>query len=159
MSHEITITVYTYNELSDDAKQRARDWYRRISEFDEWWESTYEDAKATGIKITNFDLNYRTISGEFISYAEETKDNILANHGNSCPTWKTANAAKFPIGDDNIDDYTDEYYRIANEFLHDILEDYLVMLHKEWKYLRSNECVEENIRCNEYEFTADGEIA
>jgi len=37
------ITVYQFDELSDRAKERARDWYREASVNDDWWDSVYED--------------------------------------------------------------------------------------------------------------------
>lgn len=39
-----TITLYKYEELSDTAKEKARDWYRQAGYHDEWWDSVYEDA-------------------------------------------------------------------------------------------------------------------
>lgn len=38
-------TIYTFDELSESAKEKARDWYR-VGGFDyEWYDSVYEDAK------------------------------------------------------------------------------------------------------------------
>lgn len=39
-----TATVYTYAELSDKAKEKARDAYREGHLDYEWWDSVYEDA-------------------------------------------------------------------------------------------------------------------
>lgn len=36
-------TVYTYNELSDKAKERARNWYREGNLDYDWWDCLYED--------------------------------------------------------------------------------------------------------------------
>src|SRR3546814_15803078 len=39
----IETTVFTFDELTDAAKERAREWYR-ISNLDyEWWDCTYDD--------------------------------------------------------------------------------------------------------------------
>ena len=48
-------TVYTYDELTDKAKERARNWYRQ-GHFDyEWWDYLYEDfakrAQELGIEL------------------------------------------------------------------------------------------------------------
>jgi hypothetical protein len=40
----VTTTVYTYAELSDEAKEKARDRYRENNLDYEWWDSVYEDA-------------------------------------------------------------------------------------------------------------------
>lgn len=42
--HTISTTVYKFDELSDKAKERARDWYREGGLGYEWWDSVYEDA-------------------------------------------------------------------------------------------------------------------
>ena len=36
-------TVYLFNELSDYAKEKAREWYREGALDYEWWDSVYED--------------------------------------------------------------------------------------------------------------------
>lgn len=41
-------TLYTYNELSDNAKEKARDWYREGGFDYEWWDFSYETIKEIG---------------------------------------------------------------------------------------------------------------
>lgn len=47
-----TITTYTkvydFEELNEEAKDTARQWWRELSQHDEWWDYTYEDAKTIG---------------------------------------------------------------------------------------------------------------
>ena len=43
MARVIEKTIYQFDELSDRAKERARDWFREGNGQDEWWDSTYED--------------------------------------------------------------------------------------------------------------------
>lgn len=40
----VSRTIYTFEELSDAAKEKARDWYREGALDYEWWDSVYEDA-------------------------------------------------------------------------------------------------------------------
>jgi hypothetical protein len=51
----LTQTAYTYDELSDAAKETARDWYRQGALDYEWWNFVYDDAdqiaKILGIEI------------------------------------------------------------------------------------------------------------
>lgn len=42
-----TITVYKFSELSEKAKDRARQWYTETLDYD-WWDSVYEGAKMDG---------------------------------------------------------------------------------------------------------------
>lgn len=44
-------TVYTYEELSDDAKEAARQWFRDALSGDEWWDTVYEDADAVASRL------------------------------------------------------------------------------------------------------------
>lgn len=44
MPRTIETTVYQFSELSDKAKETARDWYRSAAFDHEWWDFVYEDA-------------------------------------------------------------------------------------------------------------------
>lgn len=44
MAKQITITAYTFDELSDKAKDKARERHRDMNVIGDWWDSTYEDA-------------------------------------------------------------------------------------------------------------------
>lgn len=162
--------VYQYDELSEKAKEKARDWFREASSGDEWWESTYEDAERVGIKIFSFDIdrgNY--CEGKFICGGEEAAHKIEKEHGETCETYKTAKAylaARDKIiseaKKDANGDFEDERELDAAldeceaEFLKSILEDYRIILQKEYEYQNSDEVVAENIRANEYEFSENG---
>lgn len=53
---DITTTVYQYHELSDDAKEKARDWFREVSAGDDFFsESVFEDA-ATIADLMGLDI-------------------------------------------------------------------------------------------------------
>ena len=56
MPHIIKKTVYFFNELSDDAKEKARNWYRNGALDYEWWDCTFEDAK-TCLALLGFTVN------------------------------------------------------------------------------------------------------
>ena len=43
MPQIITTTVFTIDELSDKAKERARSWYREEGLFDQWYDYIYDD--------------------------------------------------------------------------------------------------------------------
>ena len=53
---DITTTVYQYHELSDEAKEKARDWFREVSAGDDFFsESVFEDA-ATIADLMGLDI-------------------------------------------------------------------------------------------------------
>ena len=139
----ITTEIFTFDELSDEAKEKAREWYRDGALDYDWWESTYEDAANIGLKITAFDLHHGTIEGKLIFSIEDSIEKILTDHGPECETHKTALQYK------NTTDPDDYEYAL--------LEDYRIMLQHEYNYLMSDEAVDDMITCNEYTFTVSGE--
>lgn len=151
-----TINLYEFSELSEKAKETALQNLWDINVDYNWWESVYEDAANVGIKITSFDIDRRQISGEFEQSAPETVESILSNHGKDCETYKTAMRYKncFDLPSDETDE--DKLEQDADEFLKDILEDYLIILHKEFEYLTSEEAILETIAG--YTFTESGKL-
>lgn len=170
---EITTKIHTFDELGDKAKEKARDWYRNCSAFDDWWECVYEDAERVGLKITEFDIARGSyVKAHFLGSAEETAHAIEKEHGEGCDTYATAEAylkeragiiKASPKDTDGITadlDYLDECLQeLGENFLHDLEEDYLVHLRKEYEWLMSDEQVDESITANGYEFTEDGKKA
>jgi hypothetical protein len=165
--------VYPFDELTDDAKQTALEQLADINVDFEWWEFTYEDAANVGIKITGFDLDRGSYcEGDFILDAEEVANKIIAEHGESCETYKTAkdflDAAKVIKekfeSDVNYDpeykeyNESDDYEDAVEEFKQFILEDYRIILQHDYEYLTGEEAIVRTIEANDYEFTADGKI-
>jgi len=169
----ITRTLYSFDELSEDAKEAAINNCRDYNANYDWWEFTFEDAANAGLKITSFDLDRsRHAEGEWITSARECAQSILDEHGETCETYKTSEAFlaerdglvdAWPKDEDgefeNEGDLDDELDDIESEFLKSIVEDYSIMLQKEYEYLYSDEAIQETIEANEYEFTEDGEQA
>jgi hypothetical protein len=162
----IETTVYQFKELSDEAKEKAREWYRDGALDYEWWDFTYLDAADIGLKITEFDLDRnRHAKGNFTESAEDVAKAIKENHGPDCETYKTAQAYLVELAAVKTEAEKDEDYNtgddldtddIDREFLHSLLEDYSIMLQHEYEYLLSDESVDETIMANEYTFTEEG---
>lgn len=137
----------------------------------EWWDFTIDDAKNIGLIIDEFDLDRGAFCrGKFVDGATECADKIIKEHGDTCETYTTA--AAFLKERDNVVDTAErdengdinewELDKILDaveaEFLHDILEDYRIILQKEYEYLTSEAAILEMIEANDYEFTKDGRI-
>lgn len=166
-----TINIYSFNELSEEAKQKAIEEFYDINVCFNWWESTYEDAKNIGIKINSFDLERnRHAKGDFLYSACEVAANILKEHGENCETYKTAETfieEWQPIFNDYMNEES-EYFEsresegklqdIESDFLESLLEDYAMILEKDFQYLMSKEAIIETIEANEYEFYEDGTL-
>jgi hypothetical protein len=168
-----TINIYTFDELSDKAKDRARGWWRQGALDYGWWECIYEDAERIGLKISGFDTGRSCeIEGNFIGTPEETAEKILAEDGEG---WADLVAesraykktlAEFMATAEKDEDgelatYALEADRedIDKEFLYALLQGFLSELRDEAEHLQSDEVADEMITVNEYEFTEDGGIA
>jgi hypothetical protein len=170
----ITRNLFTFDELSEEAQDKALDSLRDINLHFDWWDGVYYDADNIGLKITGFDLDRnRHATGNFVNSAAYTADRILTEHGNQCDTYELAD--KFKTEHDRLSDLSDELSKtdkwdnmakvdgeltdLENEFLADLLECYASMLQREYEYLYSDEAIKETIMANSYEFTEDGERA
>jgi hypothetical protein len=166
----IRTKVYSFNELNKDAKQKAIENNCEINIFSDWWDSIYEDAKNVDLKITSFDLDRnRHCKGEFYNSAISTAEKIINEHGKSCETFKTATnfiAEWQPIFNSYMDETNEDTYEnsdledrlieLETDFLHELLEDYSIILEKEYEYLTSSEAIIETILANEYDFLPNG---
>lgn len=151
-----TIELYQYHELSDEAKERAKDWYLSVSDFDFSWECMQEDAKNVGLILESWEA-YRYCKMSYDLSPKEVVKLIKENHGESCDTYKTAceyeNLLTYINEDgDEVEDEDKE-----NDFLHALEEDYRVMLDKDYEYTQSDKYISETMESNEYTFLENGE--
>ena len=201
--------VYQFDELTDSAKERARDWYRQgIGEDTYWCEFVLEDAQ-TIAQLLGIELSTRTVrlmnnttrqepviwwsldreSGACFSaryrYAKGCKAKLAQHIGDESKGDKTLHAiaqeltqAQKSCGYRGIVDVTardrsmtiscedvsepglkaetfDKIESALQDFAHWIYS----QLQAEWNYQNSDECVDESIQANEYEFTEEGERA
>ena len=167
MSRIITKTVYTYEELSNVAKIRARGWYSEGGIDCEFlWEHILDDAKTIGLEISALD-QHKANEGSFTDSAPQCAETIIREHGPDCKTTKTAKAYLAELtalgdrpSDSNEDasdsDYDDAREELDNAFLQSLLSDYFHMWQKDVEYQESEECVAESIIANEYTFDENG---
>ncbi len=140
----ITTNIYTYDELSDKAKAKARN---TVGIAADWFEPVYEDARQVGIAIMEFDIVgglHCRISDGFC--ATETADLIIENHGKDCDTYKEATAFASVNGSD-----------IARATFKAALERcYAKQLREQLDYCYSDDHAVDMIECNDFEFLEDG---
>jgi len=173
-----TYRVYKWEDLSEEQQEKVIENYWDINVDYEWWDHVYDDAENIGLKITEFDLDRGSyVRGDFIGYAMDTATKILADHGEHCETYKTAQdyfveykrmieaqcqaeadllciAFAFEEGYAEIHYDLEELITddIDREFLRSLCEDYRISLQREYEYLTSREAIIEAIVANEYEF-------
>lgn len=138
------ITLYKFEELSNSAKERVREWLTPDSY--DWWDGITEDLNIIGLELVEFDLDRRSMCRLGVKEdLHHTAKQILENHSKECDTYIAA------------EQYINNDFD-AKEFLHELQECYRIMLEKEWEYLISDECIQETCEVNEYEFDENGEI-
>jgi len=156
-----TINLYEFDELSDQAKQRAIADNCGINvDYWEWYHSVYDDAKTIGLQITGFDLDWnRHCTGQAIDDVLTMAHKIKTEHGFDTPTYELADEfiKEYAALDEDID--AGELRDFENEFLKSILEEYSILLQREYKWLMSEEAIVDSLRANEYEFLEDGSRA
>jgi len=168
-----TINLYEFDELSDKAKQKAIEGLNDINVDHEWWDFIFEDAKSIGLIIDSFDTE-RYCNGRLEVSLSECCDLITKNHGEQCDTYKTAKGFENQWGElvkkysDGINtdevaegneyDFDNDADELEAEFTQALLEDYRIILRKEYEYLTSKEAIIETIKANEYTFTENGEL-
>lgn len=169
----IETTVFEFGELSDSAKETAREWYRDGALDYDWWDSTYEDAANIGLKLTGFELDRNRHAEGYRTFriAADVAQAVIENHGKHCETYKTAKSYLKDLaalekeiaavdGDDetNVDweTWQDKRLSLDDDFENSLIEDYSILLQHEYDYQLSNEAVDEMIVANGYTFTETG---
>lgn len=172
----VTINIYQFSELSDEAKEKAINNLSDSNVDSDWWDSICEDAAQVNIKIKSFDIDRGSyLNAKFIESAYNTANLIILNHGESCETYKTAKTfindynelvCKYSDGiktdivaEGNEYNFDNEAEDLENDFLQSISEDYRIILSNEYDYLTSETAIIETIEANEYYFYSDGKLA
>ena len=172
---DITISVFQFDELTDTAKERARDWYRGLGAWSwqpEWWESAQAFTKIAPINIVALDYDRRHVS---VVWTDDANVSELSGvrawkwlKNNGWFEWAKANAdgsctmtgfcGDAPFGDplvayaktpSKVPTLKQVFYECAQAWVNEAANDY--------EHSYSDEAVDETILANEYEFTSDGE--
>jgi len=170
----ITTTLYKYDELpTDEAKQKAIDWYRGCEESDPTWHREWCNSLNAFVELFNLDCDTR-YERLYFNYGR-IDDNILELKG--LRLWKYLHnrdyvkriAKDCPFtgycGDESILDPLRAFIKAPNknttleELLRDCLSSFETAWEKDREYLTSDESIIEHIQINEYEFTENGSIA
>ena len=200
MSRKIEVEVFTFAELSDNAKEHAREWYRQGIEFEFDANDTIEctilyAARMLGITIdrprgarTGYAIDWDTnpVGAAFVGSwrASDVKPGAIEKEFPEAFTLHAiardleAVAAEFPDAyancdtgrgcfqrveayaeaADDPDDCSDDVEQLITDALTSFAHWMATTIAAEYEYQYSDECVNESIEANGYEFTADGEV-
>lgn len=158
-----TYNVYTFDELDEKAKEKAREWYRDGNEYYFLSENMTEYAGALlkWLKIDTFDfkvyysLSYSQgdgamveIKGTWKSYNVTVKQSGPYYHYNS----KTIALESTKTGKDASSKVYEQFNDIYVELCKKLTQYGYTLI----EYENSNDSVDEMITCNEYMFLVDG---
>lgn len=169
----IQINIYSFNELSEQIKEKVINDNCEINVDYNWWQFVENDANQNGLKINSFDIdrgNYCDLEFMYSSY--EALNLILKNCGKNTDIYRFANefkndfnklVTKYSDGI-NIDivkegneyDFDNNLIDLENEFINNLENEYLTILKKEYEYLTSDDAIKETIIINEYKFLENG---
>jgi hypothetical protein len=170
---QMTINAYSFDELSEQAKQKALEKFADVNVDYDWYQFTYQDAKNIGLKINGFDLDRgNSVHGHFNIDAYDVALSIVAEHGATSNTYERAQEYLTDRQDimdkyhynpetdesDNDMQMNSEIDDLSDDFEQVIKECYLSLLKREYEYLTSEQAIIEAIEANEYLFTEDGKL-
>ena len=171
-----TIEVFTFDELSESAKEVARNWYRSGEVWHwggEWWNSAVAFSAIAPIDIRGVDWDRADPDMRWSG-----DDDLRELSGVRAWKWLQNNgwfdlAAKNVMGDCTLTGYCgdcDFFDPIEKHRRHpagvpdletlfrDCVYSWAFAGRRDMEWCYSDECVDETIRCNEYEFTASGDF-
>lgn len=154
----ITKQVFTFDELSDRAKEKAREWYREGAEFP-WLEEhkasidAFIDHFGAVLKGWNigpwsppdYDVEFDNSNFRGVKLSQFTGQEMLTGFCADSDLWGTFRAEFKRTGDAKI--AFESAVRVGFE-----------AWRTEWEYSLSDESADESIRANEYEFYENGEV-
>lgn len=148
-------TIYTFNELNDEAKERAREWYRSGLEYP-WWSEVKDSLKTFcdgfGIKVLDYSYGGRD------SYISTDADNshfrgfkLKDFDREAMPTGFCFDCALRYTFADQFKQHGDALGAFKSALAQFILD-----VETDIEYQYSDEAIDENILNNDHEFTEDG---
>lgn len=177
MARVIETTVYSFNELSDDAKQAAIEYFRNDSDLwgwqSEYWDSAQAFAKIAPIDITEADYDRAQVTIRWTD-TEEVKNlsglrawKWLQNNGwfDLAKRNKQGDCTLTGFcGDCDLFDDIEKYSLFPQsvpelgQLFYECAQSWVYAAQQDCQHAYSDAGITETIQCNDYEFTADGKL-
>jgi hypothetical protein len=153
----LTVGAFRFQDLEDEAKERAREWYREGFDYP-WFSESIDSirafAKHFGISLMDWEIgggrNYIKTDATNANFRGVRLDAINRDY---MPTGYCLDA-------DLWETFYDEFKKTgdAKHAFEQALEAALCAVQRDIEYQYSNEAVDESLRFNEYEFNSNGSI-
>ena len=179
---EMNVMVYSFDELSEAAQERAINDLRHVDVDGDWYENVYYTVRAAGKLIgldidriyfdpdlyCIFDAEYRYVRGAVNAVRNEfpqgTKLYGIARDLQDLQKRHFYSLSCNVSSQRDTNSY--QCFRFGEDYESDALGDILdnfahwarILLRDEYEYLTSDEAIREMIEANEYEFTEDGKL-
>ena len=177
---EMNVTVYSFDELSEAAQERALNAFRYIEVEHDWYEYPYDTIRTAGkiigldIDRIYFDTDLYCIFNASYEYVRGAAKAVQSEFPSATDLHDVARKLQalqkrhfYSLSCNVSSQRVSNSYRCFRfgedyecEDLGDILDDFAhwarILLRDEYEWLTSNEAVKEMIEANEYEFTEDG---
>ena len=153
----LTVEAFRFQDLEDEAKERAREWYRDGLDYP-WFSESIDSirafAKHFGVSLMDWEIgggrNYIKTDATNANFRGVRLDAINRDY---MPTGYCLDA-------DLWEAFYDEFKKTgdAKHAFEQALEAALCAIQRDIEYQYSNEAVDESLRFNEYEFNSNGSI-
>jgi hypothetical protein len=153
----LTVEAFRFQDLEDEAKERAREWYRNGLDYP-WFSESIDSirafAKHFGVSLMDWEIgggrNYIKTDATNANFRGVRLDAINRDY---MPTGYCLDA-------DLWETFYDEFKKTgdAKHAFEQALEAALCAVQRDIEYQYSNEAVDESLRFNEYEFNSNGSI-
>jgi len=153
-----TVELYQFNELSDEAKERAREWWRDGLDYP-WWSDAEASIRAFcdhfGVRVKDYSIGAYSPSyldtdaenGHFrgIKLKAINREAMPTGYCLDCALWQT---------------FYDEFKRTGSALyaFNEAIDAAAKAVREDMEYQYSDESVDEMLTINEYEFTENGKI-
>lgn len=159
MREEI-VKVYNFGELSPEAKEAARSWYRQDPDIwgwaDEWWQSALAFSKLWPVDIYEADYDLRRANiryhGPDIVGHEAVAEWLAENN-----YFGSADMTGY-YGDYPFYDPQPEPYETLKEFFYQAVQQWVRAAANDLEHCYSDEAVDEALEINSYEFRENGNV-
>lgn len=167
----IEINVYSFNELSDDAKQNAIEQYRE-NHYGFFWSDDYFDSAKKCLdvfnaKLIDYSIDWSNFSGCHWKIDVDDVDDVY-EYLDSNYYKQYINGKKHPSGFCADDDFFSAMKELIDnqckfegtlkELLDECLHELFWSACQDYSHQISDEGITETIQCNEYQFTEDGNL-
>ena len=155
----IEVEIYTFEELDNEAKETAREWYRDGLSYP--WFSESIDSIKTFCEHFGVTLKDWQIGGG--SGRDYIKTDASNEHFRGIKL-SSVNREYMPTGYCLDADLWHEFHNVfkttgdAKYAFEQALEEAICVIQRDIDYQYSDESVDENLRINEYQFTKDGKV-